>query len=150
MADRPELISQVERAVRFGEELGANEVEAYTTSVDSKRIILTDKIESVHASYTSGIGIRVIIDKKTGFFASSSLSVTDVKRAVETAVRIARLSVPDKDWVSLPTRSGKKRARGCFDKKIVEITPSILTDGATQMIETVKENNKQREDNLIE
>ena len=132
------LLSKAEKAVEVGEALGASEVEAYVRSVDSKRIILTSGIETIHASYTSGLGARVIMGNRIGFFASSSLAIRDIKTAVKTAYSIAKLNEPDKDWISLPTKSRKAKAEGVFDKEVAEIEPSMLVEGAAQMLDAVK------------
>ena len=133
------ILSTAEEAVRFGENLGADEIEVYTVSVDRKKVTLTGKTWTLYSSYTDGLGVRVIIGKKTGFFANSSLGIRDVKGVVKRAYKIAKLSEPDKEWISLPTKNGKANVKQTFDKEIAEIQPGRLVIDATQMINAVKD-----------
>lgn len=136
------LLSTAEEAVRFGEYLGASEVEAYVTSIDRKRIVFTKGIETLYASHTAGLGVRVIIGKKIGFFATSSLAIKDVRRSVGMAYNIAKLSEPDKEWLSLPMKSGKTVVEGTFDREIAEIEPDKLVEGVVQMIDAISSGNR--------
>lgn len=132
-----DIRSIAEKAVRFGEALGASEVEAYATSTDSKIVIFTRGIETLYASYNSGLGVRIIVDKKTGFFATSSLAIKDVKRSVKLAYKIAKVSEPDMEWLSLPTKGRNVDAEQTFDMEIADIESSRLVESAVQMINTV-------------
>lgn len=136
------ILSIAENAVKFGEHLGADEVEAYATSADGKRIDLTNGIETLYTSHTAGLGVRVIIGKKIGFFATSSLAIKDVQGSVEAACCIAKLSKPDKEWLSLPTRYGTVAVKGTFDKEIVDLEPDTLVQGAAQMLDTVSSSDR--------
>lgn len=131
------MLSVAEKAVKFGEGLSASEVEAYAMSAEGRRVIVTNQIETLYAACIGGLGVRIIIGKKNGFFATSSLKIKDIEKAVETAYSTAKLSEPDKDWYSLPTKSGKARVEETFDKKTAEIEPSTLVEEAVQMIDTV-------------
>jgi len=138
LAERLErLLSATSSAVKFGEGLGASEVEAYVTSIDSRRVVLRSRVETLYTSRTDGLGVRVIIGKRIGFFATSSLAVRDVKRSVETAYSIAKVSEPDMEWFSLPVESGKASVEETFDRETAEMEPSTLVDGAAQMIDAV-------------
>jgi len=131
------LLSVAERAVSFGEALGVGEVEAYAMSAEERRVVIKNRIETLYTTRTGGLGVRIIIGKRNGFFATSSLKIKDVEKAAETACKIARLSESDKDWHSLPTKTKRARVKDTFDRETAEIEPSKLIEGAVQMIDTV-------------
>ncbi len=137
MAAKSNLQSLAERTVKLGEARGADEVEAYATSSEERRVVIKNQIETLYTTHTGGLGVRVIIGKRSGFFATSSLKTKDIEKAVETACGMARLSEPDKDWHSLPKKTGKTRVEETFDRETAEVEPSALIEGATQMIDVV-------------
>ncbi|MFH0748950.1 MAG: TldD/PmbA family protein [Candidatus Bathyarchaeota archaeon] len=132
------ILSIGEEAIRYGERLGADEVEAYIVFVNRKKIILAGKTWTVHTSSISGLGVRIIVNKKIGLFSTSSLGKRDVTGAVKEAYKIAKVNEPDKDWVSLPTKGGKVKVEQTFDKEIADIEPDRLIIDAKQMINTVR------------
>ena len=136
------LLTTAEEAVKVGESLGASEVEAYVTAIDEKSIVLRNTIETFYTIRTNGLGIRVVIGKKNGFFATSSLSIEDVKRAVKAAFGIAKLNEPDDHWRSLPKKTGTADVKATFDREIEEIEPSALVHGATQMMRSVNHDDR--------
>lgn len=131
------LLSVAEKAVKFGEGLGAGEVEAYAALIEGRRVVAANQIETLYATRMGGLGVRVIVGKRNGFFATSSLRVKDVEKAVETAYNMAKLSEQDKDWHSLPKKTGRANVEKVFDRRTSEIEPSALIEGAVQMIDTV-------------
>ena len=133
-----DILLTAEEAIKIGEDLGADEVEAYTVLVDRKKVDLAGNMWTLYTNVTSGLGVRVIVNKKIGFFATSSLTSRDVKDAVSMAYKIAKLSEADNEWVSLPTRSGKVDVEETFDKGIAEIEPNALVTDMIQMTDTVK------------
>lgn len=133
-----DILSTVEEAVRFGESLGVDETEAYAVSADRKKVDLDGRTWTLYTSCANGLGVRVIIGKKVGFFATSSLTVRDVKGAVRAACKIAKLSEQDKEWVSLPTKCGKADVEQTFDREIAEIEPRRLAVDASHMIDAVR------------
>jgi PmbA protein len=133
------ILSVAEEVVKLGGRLGADEVEAYVISADSKKVALTGRSWTLNTSCSNGLGVRVMIGKKTGFFATSSLEIGDAKSAVRKAYSIAKLSEPDVEWVSLPTKSGQADVEQTFDREIAEIEPDRLVLLVTQMKDTVED-----------
>ena len=126
-----------ERTIKLGEILGASEVEAYAVSVEEQSVSVAKQIETLYTTGVGGLGVRVIVDKRIGFFATSSLKARDVEKAVETAYKIARLSELDKEWCSFPKKTGKAHVEGIFDRETADIEPETLIGGTAQMIDAV-------------
>jgi len=134
-----DLLSKSEDTVKFGESLGADEIEVYMMSHTSKRVILTGKTWTFFSSYNTGLGVRVVIDKKTGFLATSSIGIKDIQMGVKKAYKMAKIGKQDGEWISLPTKTGKINVEQAFDKEIQEVTPSRLSEEAKQMVNAVDE-----------
>lgn len=143
MVAEPELRSVVEKAVKFGEQLGADEVEAYASRVDRKQVGFTGSFDTVLTAGSTGLGIRVIIGKKTGFFATSSLLDVDVQQSVKAAYGVAKVSKPDVEWRSLSTFDGKGCVEGVYDRETANVDPHKLVQAALLMMDTVQNCNEQ-------
>ncbi len=137
MAEKHSLLSVAERAVRLGEALGASEVEAYGVLGEERSVSVAKLIETLYTVGTGGVGVRVLVGKRSGFFATSSLKSKDVERAVEAAYRMAKLSEPDKDWHVLPKKTGKASVEGVFDRETAETEPDALIGGVAEMLDAV-------------
>ncbi|MDQ1280744.1 MAG: hypothetical protein QG670_2007 [Thermoproteota archaeon] len=131
------LLSLGEKTVKLAEKLGADECEVYLTSVDGNSITFADKIESVGSFSSTGLGVRLIVNKRIGFYSTSSLSDKATKQAVRTALAIAKASNQNHEWVSLPTRTGKAQVKGVFDKEIEVMKPSVIADAVALIIDGV-------------
>jgi len=132
------LLSLCEQAVKLGEKLGASEVEAYATIDSIREVNFTNRIESTRTSSFTGLGVRLALGKKLGLHSTSQLKKEEVEKAVEKALAIAKVSNPDPDWVSLPTKYGKASVEQVFDKNIVELELSTLPEKAIEVMETVQ------------
>lgn len=132
-----DLLSLGEKTVKLSERLGADESEVYITSTNGNSITFADKIESAGSFMSSGLGVRLIVDKRIGFYSTSSLTSQAVEEAVRTAFAIAKASNQNHEWISLPTRTGKASVKGVFDKEIEAMEPSVIADAAALIIDGV-------------
>ena len=100
------LISLAEDAVKAALKLGAEEAEAYTYEGQATNIgIELGQISKTNRIIDRGLGIRVIVNKATGF---AYTNILDDKAAIDSAVTralsAARASKPDPDWHGLPEK----------------------------------------------
>jgi PmbA protein len=124
--------------VRLAEKLGASEAEAYVSFSVQNWLMFHDEIESAKASQITGIGVRAIVGKRTGFSSTSSVEPKDLENTVKAAVAIAKASRPDPDWHSLPRKIGVVRAEDMFDKRTAEIETDTLVRKSIEIIDLVK------------
>jgi len=103
------------------------EADAFVSFKKSWQIVGgANKIEHVNFRQNIGLGIRVIIRKKIGFFATTVSKREDIRYAINKAYKIAKTVNEDKNWVSLPRNLGSTRVEGIFDKKIDELSSDEL------------------------
>ena len=127
------------KAVESALKAGANEAEAYVASGTSAEAIFEEKISSFKISSRTGLGIRAVVGKKIGMFSTSSLEPSDVVRAAEMAVKIARASDEDKWWRSLPEELSSSHVEGIFDEKTASLEPELITSCVSEAVEAISE-----------
>jgi PmbA protein len=85
----------------------------------------------------TGIGVKVALGKKLGFASATVEQGGDVTAAVETALRIARLSPEDPNYAGLPSgKEIKGSIEGLHDKTILDVTAEDLMDRAMVVVDT--------------
>lgn len=118
------LLNFANLAVKTCQKLGADEAEAFVQNQEQAEIVLERaEIQNERFKIQSGIGVRVIKDKKLGFAYASKLSKEDIEKTCKAALSLAKVSVPNPEWVSLPTREKlPKTPSGIFDPEIADIS----------------------------
>lgn len=134
-----ELPTLGRRLVKRGERLGADEVEVYIEESASRSITLVGKVEALGSSRFTGLGIRVVVDKRIGLSSTTSLNPRETEQVVRRAYSIAKVSEPIEDWVSLAKSTGRETVEGVFDPKIQELPPEAISEAALEMLRTVRE-----------
>ncbi len=129
-----DLLEIGEKALSFAEKLNVSEVEVYLVQNTSKSCLLSGKIDVVKSNVASGIGVRVIIDKKIGVYGITNLEENEVEKAVEKAVKIAKASDPDLDFRELNKKFGKSSVSGIYDREIAEMDIEKIFDAADTLI----------------
>jgi len=130
------LLDIAEKAVKRALELGADQAEVYTASTKSFSIdVENNSVKSAEESYDSGVGVRAIVDKRIGFAYVTTIQETDYLETVEKAVKLAKASLQDPDFVSLPSFDGSyPSVKGLFDSDISNLTSE---DAANLIVRTV-------------
>jgi len=132
-----EILSAADTAVRLALKKGFNEAEAFATRIARRDLIFRNTIEATKTSTAAGLSVRGIIDRRIGFFSISSLERSDIERAVEESLRIARASSEDTEWKSLPRKYGKTSVQKTMDKNVEHVTARGLVDEVRLAIDTV-------------
>lgn len=132
-----EVLSLCERGVKLGEKLGASEVEAYGILDSVREVDFTDKIESTRAAIFAGLGIRLALGKRLGFYSSSQVTERGVEQAVKRALTMAKVAQPDRDWISFPTTFGEATVANIFDRNIESVTVGTLSEKAVNVMDGV-------------
>jgi len=118
------LLAIGEKAIRLAERMGADQAEAYLSQSRSFEILAENNaIRSASEARDAGIGIRTIVGKKIGFSYVTTLDESDIEEAVANSMSLARASIADPDFVTLPSsESSYHAARGIFDKELDRLT----------------------------
>lgn len=125
-------------AIKEAESLGASDAEVYAAaSSESEVFIENNDVKQAKSHKTSSMGIRVLLNGAVGFYSINTLTKNRIKAAVETAVKIARTSPPDK-FHGLPGKSKPKPLQGIYDKKAESFTASNAAKKAAEMLDVAK------------
>ncbi|MFW9926256.1 MAG: TldD/PmbA family protein [Candidatus Thorarchaeota archaeon] len=136
-----QFLEIAERAVKMAEKLGAEQAEAYVGQSNSFVIdVENSAIKGAEEQHDAGIGIRIIMDKKIGFAYVTTLYEDDVKEAVSKSFDLAKASIPDPEFVSLPsTEHAYPEVRGLYDKKIQELSSDDAADYMIRVVDASKQ-----------
>ena len=108
----------VERSLR----LGADSAEVYLQTGRNLSVrIRNADIETIQEAATAGVGIRVIVDGKTGFSHSNDMSRGALDDSISRAIAFARLTTPDESNV-LPSDTGYTGVDGLYDPEIARVS----------------------------
>ncbi|MHA2395724.1 MAG: TldD/PmbA family protein [Candidatus Thorarchaeota archaeon] len=138
---KEKLLEIAESAVKMAEKLGASQAEAYVGQSRAFAIEAENSaIRNAETKRDAGIGIRTVIDRKIGFAFVTTLSDEDVREAVEMSVKLAKASIPDPEFVSLPLDDNSyPTVKGLFNKNIAELPPEATADMIIRVIDASKQ-----------
>ncbi|RLI60014.1 MAG: hypothetical protein DRO87_00985 [Candidatus Thorarchaeota archaeon] len=119
-----DLLSIGEQAVKLAEKLGADQAEAYVSESRSFAIeVENTAIKSADEIRDLGVGVRSVIGKKIGFAYVTTVQLDDIAEIVEKSVQIARASIADPAFETLPgTDMQHPVVKGLYSKEIAELS----------------------------
>jgi PmbA protein len=134
-----ELVGFGERAVKVALGRGADEAEAFLsvssgTSIDVERGQIVRSIKRMD----QGLGVRAVYRKAVGFSYTNTLTDKNIEETAARALKAAKASKPDKNWVKFPSPGKFGEARGTYDKRIVDLSSGELVDVAAVMLGAVE------------
>jgi len=135
------LLDIAEKAVQRAIDLGADQAESYTSNVRSFSIeVENNSIKTATENRDSGIGIRSIVGKKIGFAYVTNTIESDYLEAVEKSVKLAKASIADPHFVSLPSYDGRyPEVSALFDTDIAQLSSEDAADLIVQVVDASKE-----------
>ncbi|MEK6816318.1 MAG: DNA gyrase modulator, partial [Nanoarchaeota archaeon] len=107
----------------------------YTRNTSTDAEITKDRISFVSDGVTHGIAVRVIIDGKPGFAYTSNLD--SYRHCVDTAIKVAKSSRPDKDFMGFVTPKRFRKVQGC-DKELLSMGPDWMHSFSGDYIGVIK------------
>ena len=133
-----ELVDFGKKAVNTAMRGGADEAEAFLSKGSSISIdIERGQIVRSAKSADQGLGVRAVYNKAVGFSYCNTLTEKEIEQAALRALKAARASKPDKDWVSLAGVEKFGEAKGTYDKKVVEVSSDSLVEMASDLLDAV-------------
>ena len=138
---KEQLLDIAETAVKMAEKLGATQAEAYVGQSRAFAIEAENSaIRNAEEKRDAGIGIRTVIDKKIGFAFVTTLSDDDIEEAVTRSVKLAKSSIADPDFVSLPSSDNSyPKVKGLFDKNISDLSSEVTAEMIIRVIDASKQ-----------
>lgn len=127
-------------AIRYCEKMGVDEAEAFAQSQRIIEVVLERaEIQSERVKTQRGIGIRIIKDKKLGFSYASTFSNATIEEACRNAKSLSNVSVPNPDWVSLPTPAKlPKPPSGIYDEETASMGGDEVLNLAVRAYDAAK------------
>jgi PmbA protein len=135
------LLDIGEKAVRLAESMGAEQAEAYLAQsrafeIDAENNAIKVASELIDA----GIGIRAVTAKKIGFAYVTTLNESDIEEAVRNSLSLARASIADPDFITLPdSKSSYQSPRGLFDRRITDLSSEEAAEYIIRIIDSIKQ-----------
>jgi PmbA protein len=129
------------RALVKAEELGADQAEVYIASSRSFGIkVENGAIKSATEKNDLGCGIRSVVAKKIGFAYVTNALDQDILEAVTKSVKLAKASVADPDFVSLPSYNEPYlKVDGLVDSEIKTLTSEDAADLIVRTVDAAQE-----------
>lgn len=128
----------VSYAVRQAEAQGADDAEAFAVTLSESEVFLENNdIKQAKSQQVGSIGLRVIVDGASGFYSVNRLTKDSVRDAVLMAVKIAKVSPPDK-FNSFPRKSKVSLLRGIYDKASENFGAEAAARTAADMLDVAK------------
>lgn len=121
--------------------MGADQAEAYIGHISSFEINAENSsIKSASERHDTGIGIRTIIGKKIGFAYVTTIEPSDIETIVANSLSLARASIEDPAFVTLPTaEESYQYPTGLFDTRVDQISSEDTAELIIRAIEATKE-----------
>jgi PmbA protein len=131
-------------AVNKAIKLGASQAEAYVSSTRSFSIdVENNAIKSANERRDSGCGVRAVVGKQIGFAYVTTIDESDIINAAEQAVKLAKASVEDPEFKSLPSSDGNyPTIKGLLDNKIKNLSSEDAADLIVRCVDSTLEHSK--------
>jgi len=141
--DTKELVNLSKKTVKIALKKGATQAHAASFLLD--RALTRFANSQIHqnvASKNGGIMVKVVTKKKIGVLSVNTLDEKHIEDAVEKALKIAKVTPPNKDFKSLPKPQKWTPVKGAYDQKTAACTASFRADKVKDIIETAHSKSK--------
>jgi predicted Zn-dependent protease len=121
----------------MGEACGADETEIYVTFEQNRKVDFASHLETINSAAFTGVGIRVTLGRKPGFYSTSQISNEDIREGIKKALKIAKASKTDPNWTYFPKTYKRVTTEGIYDSKIPNLSILDLTEHTEAIINMV-------------
>jgi|GEM_PF-706303 PmbA protein len=139
------LVSIAQKTVDMAVKEGASQAEASVFKVDNALTRYTKNMihQNVQSS-TYYLNLEVVVDgNKLGSTGINSVKDESLKKAIETALKIARVSAPDPEFKSLVSPKPVTALPGTYYTSTADLSPEDRVDAVRTIIETALDYNKE-------
>jgi PmbA protein len=136
MVSENELLELCQYIVNIGKEKGATAIEAlakYENQIETD--IELSQISSVNQRISTGIAIRLYIDKKMGSAFTNIPNKESVEDAVGLAIAAAKVTTEDADWIDLPYPQEYASIDGLWHRNVAEANPEEMVASTAELID---------------
>jgi PmbA protein len=133
------LVGFAHKTVDYAIKGGAEQAEAYSSAIQ----ILTVNVENGElklygSDYHEGLGVRVLKNKKLGFYYTTSFDEKSLASSAKNALKFAALKSPDPEFKEFPKPKLPTKVSGVLDKSIVNIDSATAAGYMSRLIEAAK------------
>ncbi len=138
---KDKLLELGEIAVKEAVKLGADQAEAFLASSRVFSIeVEKGAIKSASEKVDAGCGIRSVVGKSVGYSYVTTILKDDILATAKSSVELAKVSLPDPSFASLPSFSGTyPKVKGTFDSAIKELTAEEAAELILRSVDASKE-----------
>ncbi len=132
------LISLIDRGLKYGKSLGTDALELYITKSRSLDVNLKSGMIDATQGGNIGIGCRCLTGKKIGFASASGITDLAMNFAVESALKVSKaLSKEDERWSNF-VQTSEAGKNGMIDNSVLEIRSEEIVNGANLIFKEAK------------
>ncbi|MFX1566898.1 MAG: TldD/PmbA family protein [Promethearchaeota archaeon] len=133
-----DLLSRIDRGLKFGRSLGTDAIELYLTKSRTLDIKLKGGMIDATQGGNIGIGCRCLTGKRVGFATVSGITDSAVNFAIESALKISKVLPKEDDrWKSFVQTSDKGK-NGKIETSVLEIDSEDIVKGANLIFDEAK------------
>lgn len=136
------LTALADLVVKRARAKGAEEAEAFVSSEDIISIIIKKAMIEARQGAPSGVGVRVVVDGKLGFAATSGTDEAQIGKVAKEAVAVARIRPLDPDFTHLPDPIERPSKDGIVDNRLVEFSEKDALKEVKMLTKTTLERDK--------
>ncbi|MHA1859711.1 MAG: TldD/PmbA family protein [Candidatus Asgardarchaeia archaeon] len=127
-----------DKLLKYSMKLGISEAEVFIRRNRELNLDGYERLESITYGDEIGVGVRLILGKKVGFFSSTISSESKVEEIVRSAYKVAKISREDPNWKSLTKEFGKSNVKGIYDRRAESFDPEKLLEWYDEGLEVVR------------
>lgn len=136
------LLALADFGVKKALEKGAEEVEAFVSYADILSIIIKKAMIEARQGAPCGIGVRVVVDGKVGFAATSGTDQAKFGQVAEEAVTVARIRPLDPDFKHFPNPVTRFSRDGIIDDRVIGFSAKEALKEVDMLAKTAFERDK--------
>ncbi len=138
---KEKLLELGDRAVKAATKLGADQAEAFLSSSKVFSIeVEKGAIKSASEKVDAGCGIRAVVGKSVGYSYVTTILEDDILATAKRSVKLAKVSLPDPSFASLPSFDGTyPKVKDIFDPAVKQLTAEAAADLILRAVDASKE-----------
>ena len=137
-----ELSSLASLGVKKAKAKGAEESEVFISNIDTLSISIKTNVVEARHGISLGLGIRVVLNGKVGFAATSGIDETKIDRTIQEAIDVARIRPLDPKFSHLADPIPIPSNNGIIDNKVLEFSETDALEEVNALSEAAFEYDK--------
>jgi PmbA protein len=134
-----DLLSRVDRGLKYGKSLGTDAIELYMTNSRTLNVKIKGGMIDANQGGNIGVGCRCLTGKKIGFAAASGITDSAVNFAVESALKVSKALIKEDERWSNFVQTPETGKDGKIDSSVLEISSEEVVKGANLIFKEAKE-----------